>query len=194
MFDSSNNRSTARLQGTDIYLQLLQPSHAVALHDYKASNRCFHAPFSPLQVDSQFSLDAQHDAIELARNEAAADQAYRFGIFHQTSDQLIGQINLTGIIRGVFHNALLGYSMDERFQGYGYMTEAVKLCMDAAFLHLQLHRVQAAVMPHNKGSVRVLQKNKFTEEGYARKYLKINGVWEDHLLFALISDDWQAPL
>jgi [ribosomal protein S5]-alanine N-acetyltransferase len=190
MFHTSKSSSIIRRDGMDIYLHLLQPQHVQALFQFRTNNRAFLQPFSPVQLDEQFTCEAQQRAIQTAEQEASTDLAYRFGIFHQSSDQLIGQLNLTGIIRGAFHNALLGYSMDQRYNGRGYTTEAVKLGIDLAFGELQLHRIQAAVMPHNHGSVRVLQKNGFTEEGYARKYLQINGVWEDHLLFARINEDW----
>ncbi|MDF2647642.1 MAG: yjcK [Paenibacillus sp.] len=177
-----------------VSIQLLQPHHSESLLEYKTTNRDFLQPFSPKFQDEHFTLQFQHQIIQSALREAVADQAYRFGVFLQTDGQWIGQINLTGVIRGPFQNALLGYSIDYRYKGLGYMSEAVRLCMHLAFNQLQLHRVQAAVMPHNIGSIRVLQKNRFTEEGYARNYLRINGKWEDHLLFALLQETYDDPI
>ena len=88
------------------------------------------------------------------------------------------------MFRGIFQNAYLGYSIAERWNGQGLATEAVGVAMELAFGELGLHRVQAAVMPRNIGSIRVLEKNGFREEGYAVGYLCINGVWEDHRIFA----------
>lgn len=176
--------------GLSIELQPLALHHAEALHAFKNRNRAFLQPFSPLQSEEHFSLDAQTSIVRQAIREASLDEAYRFGIVHSASGELIGQLNLTGIARGAFQNALLGYSLDERYNGKGYMTEAVRLCLELAFGALGLHRVQAAVMPHNRGSIRVLQKNGFSEEGYARQYLRINGAWEDHVLFARVNDSW----
>jgi ribosomal-protein-alanine N-acetyltransferase len=183
------NSSDYRQIGPRVVLDLLQPRHAEELYDYKRRNRTFLKPFSPPQSEEQFTLEAQQAAIAQALEDAAADRSYRFGIFHGESGRLIGQVNLTGIIRGPFQNALLGYSMDERHNGKGLMTEAVGLCAKFAFETLKLHRIQAAVMPHNTGSIRVLEKNGFSREGYSRRYLFINGQWEDHVLYALLSDD-----
>ncbi len=84
----------------------------------------------------------------------------------------------------MFQNAYLGYSIAQRWNGHGFATEAVGQALEYAFGEAGLHRVQAAVMPRNTGSIRVLEKNGFREEGYAVGYLCINGVWEDHLIFA----------
>ncbi len=192
MLSSSQSRFLEKaFTGGHISLQLLQPHHAQALYEYKNENRDFLQPFSPKFQDEHFTLEFQMQSIQTAIMDAAEDRAYRFGIFLQEGGLWIGQINLTGIIRGPFQNTLLGYSMDYRYNGLGYMSEAVHLCVDAAFHELKLHRVQAAVMPRNAGSIRVLQKNGFTEEGYARNYLNINDVWEDHFLYALLSEDYQ---
>ena len=90
-----------------------------------------------------------------------------------------------------FESAYLGYSVSERHNGRGYATEAVRQVLAVAFEELGLHRVQAAVMPINLASIRVLEKAGFREEGLALRYLQINGVWEDHKLFALTAEEWR---
>ena len=89
----------------------------------------------------------------------------------------MGRVALNEVVRGVFGNAYLGYFVDEAVNGRGYATEAVRRTVRFAFDELRLHRVQAAVVPRNAGSVRVLEKAGFREEGYAERYLCINGVW-----------------
>jgi ribosomal-protein-alanine N-acetyltransferase len=120
----------------------------------------------------------------LTADDAPALLAYmqENGVF--LDSELVGRIALSQIFRGIFQNAYLGYSIAERWNGQGLATEAVGVVMDFAFGDLGLHRVQAAVMPRNTGSIRVLEKNGFREEGYAVGYLCINGVWEDHRIFA----------
>lgn len=103
---------------------------------------------------------------------------------------VVGRVALNGVMRGAFHNAYLGYLVDEACRGRGYATAAVRLVLAFAFESAGLHRVQAAVIPHNTASVRVVQKVGFREEGLARRYLRIAEVWEDHLLFALTCEEW----
>src|SRR5207342_3877462 len=117
---------------------------------------------------------------------ARADRRYAFGIF---APALVGRVALNEVVRGVFGNAYLGYFVDEAVNGRGYATEAVRLAVRFAFAEASLHRVQAAVVPRNTASVRVLEKAGFREEGYAERYLCINGVWEDHRIFAITSED-----
>jgi ribosomal-protein-alanine N-acetyltransferase len=106
--------------------------------------------------------------------------------------RIIGRIALAGIVRGAFQNAYLGYWIDEGHQGRGLMTEAVGAATSFAFSSAHLHRVQAAVMPRNDASLRVLAKVGYRREGFATKYLCIAGTWEDHWLFAVTSEEWAA--
>lgn len=99
-------------------------------------------------------------------------------------NRFIGKLALNGVMRGAMHGAYLGYFMDVDQQGKGYVTEAIKGLLDFAFGPLALHRIQAAIMPRNAKSLRVIEKLGFRREGYAERYLQIAGKWEDHILFA----------
>ncbi|WP_428674636.1 GNAT family N-acetyltransferase, partial [Roseibium sp.] len=83
----------------------------------------------------------------------------------------------------------LGYWMGEPFAGNGYMTEAVAVAVRYAFDELRLHRVEAACIPDNTRSIRLLEKAGFEREGLMRSYLKIDGRWCDHFLYARFADD-----
>jgi ribosomal-protein-alanine N-acetyltransferase len=155
---------------------------APALLAFMEENRAFLERWEPAREEGLFTLAAQLADIEAAAEDAAADRRHAFGIFLDSA--LVGRIALSQIFRGIFQNAYLGYSIAERWNGQGLATEAVGAVMEFAFGELGLHRVQAAVMPRNIGSIRVLEKNGFREEGYAVGYLCINGVWEDHRIFA----------
>jgi ribosomal-protein-alanine N-acetyltransferase len=170
------------LAGERILLRHLTADDAPALLAYMQENREFLEHWEPAREDDFFTLDAQAADIEAAAAEALADSRHAFGVF--LDSELVGRIALSQIFRGIFQNAYLGYSIAERWNGQGLATEAVGVVMDFAFGDLGLHRVQAAVMPRNTGSIRVLEKNGFREEGYAVGYLCINGVWEDHRIFA----------
>lgn len=99
-------------------------------------------------------------------------------------NRFIGKLALNGVMRGAMHGAYLGYFIDVDQQGKGYVTEAIKGLLDFAFGPLALHRIQAAIMPRNVKSLRVIEKLGFRREGYAERYLQIAGKWEDHILFA----------
>jgi ribosomal-protein-alanine N-acetyltransferase len=104
---------------------------------------------------------------------------------------VIGRIALGGVLRGAFQNAYLGYWIDVANQGLGLMPEAVRAATTFAFRGVGLHRVQAAVMPRNTRSMRVLEKVGYRREGMALRYLSIAGAWEDHVLFAITAEEWE---
>jgi ribosomal-protein-alanine N-acetyltransferase len=105
---------------------------------------------------------------------------------------LIGRVALTGIMGRAFSSAHLGYWIDVDHQSKGYVTESVERAVTFAFETLGLHRVQAAVMPRNRPSLRVLEKLGFRKEGLSARYLQIGGRWEDHEIFAVTEEEWTA--
>jgi ribosomal-protein-alanine N-acetyltransferase len=137
-------------------------------------------------------LQGQREEIERAAADARRDVRYAFGVFLKESDALIGRVALSNVSRGAWQNATLGYYIDEAHNGHGYATEAVRLALQFAFGPAGLHRVQAAVLPRNIASRRVLEKAGFSREGRSTKYLQINGVWEDHETFAMTLEDWRG--
>ena len=169
-----------------ISLRPVQASDAQALLELRVRNRDFLAPWEPVREESYFTLEAAELAVAEQQAARTADRGYAFGIF---APELVGWANLSAVVRGSFQNAYLGYSVDESANGRGYATAAVREATRLAFAELGLHRVQAAVIPRNAGSIRVLEKAGFRREGYAQRYLLIGGAWEDHILFARTSDE-----
>jgi [ribosomal protein S5]-alanine N-acetyltransferase len=106
--------------------------------------------------------------------------------------RFVGKVALNGIMRGAMHGAYLGYWMDVDHQGDGLCTESIRAILDFAFDAAELHRVQAAIMPRNTKSLRVIEKLGFRREGYAERYLQIGGKWEDHILFARTREEHVA--
>ena len=102
---------------------------------------------------------------------------------------LVGGITIGHIRRGAGQNCMIGYWMGERHAGHGHMFAALKLAIPYIFSSLELHRIEAACIPENSRSIRLLEKAGFEREGYLRQYLRINGKWRDHVLFSLLSDD-----
>ena len=120
--------------------------------------------------------------------ERELGSGYGFGIF--VGDRFAGEINLNSIQRGPFQNSYVGYWMDEALAGNGYTPESVVLVLRFAFEELGLHRVQISIIPRNTPSRRVVEKLDVRDEGIAVRYLQINGVWEDHIRFAMTGEEW----
>ena len=114
---------------------------------------------------------------------------YGFGIF--VNGELAGEINLSGVQRGPFQNAYVGYWIDQAKAGQGYVPEAFVVAARFAFEDLGLHRLQVAIIPRNRASRRVAEKLGLREEGVALRYLAINGAWEDHIRYAITAEEWR---
>ncbi len=114
---------------------------------------------------------------------------FGFGIF--VEGVFAGEINLNAVQRGPFQNAYVGYWIDEARAGHGYVPEAVVVIARFAFEDQSLHRIQISIVPRNAASRRVVEKLGVRAEGVAERYLEINGVWEDHIRYAMTSDEWQ---
>ncbi|MEH7333874.1 GNAT family protein [Neobacillus drentensis] len=149
-------------------------------------NRSFFEKFSMERKEEFYTLDSQIRRIKQYEEDRQNDLAYNYGIF-KNDGTLIGTINLFQVWRFSLQSAFIGYFLDKKQNGKGYTTEAVQLLVDYAFNELKLHRIEAGVMPHNIGSIRVLEKSGFHKEGIAIKNVKINGRWEDHQVLAIIN-------
>ena len=143
----------------------------------------------PLWMPDELSRRSFRLRLRTYNQEARQDRGYAFFIWNLEMNQMMGAVNLSYIRRGAAQMGTVGYWIGEHFSNQGLMSEAVGLLCDFAFTTLGLHRLEAACMIDNEPSVRVLKNNKFKEEGYALRYLKIGGVWADHRLFALCRDD-----
>jgi ribosomal-protein-alanine N-acetyltransferase len=114
---------------------------------------------------------------------------YGFGIF--VEGRFAGEINLSAVQRGPYQNAYVGYWIDRAQAGMGYMPESLVAVARFAFEELGLHRVQVSIIPRNQASRRVVEKVGLRDEGLARRYLQIAGVWEDHVRYAMTVEEWQ---
>lgn len=146
-------------------------------------------PFEPQWTDNELSRTSFKLRVKVHQREIAGDTGYAFGIFRLTDGQLIGGVSLSNVRRGVTQSAELGYWLGTPFTKNGHMSAAVRLIIGYAFGTLSLHRLEAATLLDNYTSIRVLERNGFRREGEARSYLKINGVWRDHVLFGLVEDE-----
>lgn len=171
-------------------LRPLEERDAPQLLDIRVRERAFLEPWEPVRDESFFTLRGQRETIERLAAEQRAGAGAAFGLFERETDALAGFVHLSGVARGPAQTAYLGYWIAQAANGRGYATEGVRLVVGYGFDRLQLHRVQAGVMPRNAGSLRVLEKVGFRREGVALRYLQINGVWEDHVILALTAEDW----
>ncbi len=174
------------LQGNNVYIRPFRYEDGSVLLEMLSKNRDFFEQFSMERNNDFYTLESQLARIENYEADWKNNQAYNFGIF-TNEGTLIGTINLFQVFRGSLQSAFIGYFLDRKHNGKGYTTEAVRLLVDYAFQTLKLHRIEAGVMPHNIGSIRVLEKAGFHKEGIAKKNVKINGKWEDHQVLAIIN-------
>jgi len=143
----------------------------------------------PGQPDVTTDRDAFSVRCSARERERQLGTGYGFGIF--VEGRFAGEINLSSIQRGPFQSAYVGYWIDEAEAGHGYTPEALVVLARFAFDDLRLHRIQISIIPRNSASRRVVEKLKLRDEGIAERYLEINGVWEDHVRYAITAEEWQ---
>jgi ribosomal-protein-alanine N-acetyltransferase len=117
---------------------------------------------------------------------------YPFIVFRESDGAMIGGVTLANVRRGIVQAGTIGYWVGQPHAHRGYMTAALRVLLPSLFGELNLHRIEAACIPSNAPSIRVLEKCGFSREGLARRYLCINGVWQDHLLFGLLHEDFRG--
>ncbi len=178
-----------RLAGERVFLRSAERSDYEAWAGLRARSRNFLAPWEPSWPPDALSRAAFRARLARYAEDWRTDQGYNLFIFTQ-DETLIGGISLSNLRRGVSETASLGYWVGEPFARQGYMTVALPLVLDFSFDRLRLHRVEAACLPSNIPSRSLLVRIGFQQEGYARQYLCIEGKWQDHLLFAMLREDW----
>ena len=173
----------------EIFIRQLELSDAEDLLKLEAENRDFFQLYAPLKDEKFYTIDGQVERIEKNVLLTKQDSVYSFGIFLTDSKQLIGNVTLSEVARGNYQSCWIGYYLDRKHNGKGYMTKAVKLVVDYGFNELKLHRIEAGVMPHNIRSIKVLEKAGFHKEGIAIENVKINGRWENHQTLAIVNNE-----
>lgn len=170
------------MENDTIILLPAEPALAQQVTDYICRNRSFLAPLEPEREEAYFTSAYQRKLLEAEVDARVRKTSYRFFIcLKDDPERIIGSISLGNVVWGGFRSAFLGYKLDKDCVNHGYMTMAVAMLVRYAFEELKLHRIEANVMPRNTASLRVLEKNGFACEGQSPYYLRINGVWEDHL-------------
>ncbi len=165
---------------------------AGAMARFVTDNRDHFAPWDPLREDDYYTAAFWKHALSTGVARVREGSQLQFVITEQggANSNVIGQITLSSITRGVFQAGYLGYGLDHRHTGKGYMTEALRATIDYFFDEMNLHRIMANTMPSNERSRRVLDRLGFEREGLAKDYLLLAGEWEDHDLMALTNPGW----
>ncbi|MEK4033442.1 GNAT family protein [Methylocystis sp. IM2] len=159
----------------------------------REQSRAFLTPWEPIWPADDLTRASFRYRVRRHAEEMARDEAYSFFVFRDEDDALLGGLSFGHVRRGVSQAATLGYWMGEPYAGKGYMTRAVRVACAYIFERQGLHRIEAACLPNNEPSKRLLERVGFRQEGYARAYLNINGAWRDHLLFGLLESDPIPP-
>lgn len=177
------------IQGDRVFLRAPQMADHAEWAALREASRAFLTPWEPTWPADDLTRAAFRRRLRRYAEDVRADLSYAFFVFRRPDGVLLGGVTLANIRRGVAQSGSLGYWMGERHAGQGYMTAAVRVLVPFAFGTLRLHRVEAACIPGNAASIRLLEKAGFRREGYAREYLCIDGIWQDHLLYARLPQD-----
>jgi ribosomal-protein-alanine N-acetyltransferase len=149
----------------------------------------FLEPWEPTWRRDELTEGAYRARVIRGKQEYASGQAVPLLLFHRQNMTLLGGITIGYIRRGAAQSCMIGYWMGEPHAGQGHMFAALRLVIPYIFAGLELHRIEAACIPDNARSIRLLEKAGFQREGYLRGYLKINGQWHDHVMFSLLATD-----
>ncbi len=180
------------LRGDAVYLRPAEMRDFDEWAMLRERSRSFLVAWEPVWPSDDLTRAAFRRRLRLHAEEMNRDEAYPFLVFRD-DDVMLGGLTIGQIRRGVAQTATLGYWMGEAHAGRGYMSRAVRAATGFVFSSLRLHRLEAACLPHNAASMQLLQSVGFRREGYARSYLRINGRWQDHILFALLESDLVLP-
>jgi ribosomal-protein-alanine N-acetyltransferase len=177
------------IRGARIYLRPPHRRDFKAWIALRAASSAFLVPWEPTWARDALTRRAFLRRLRAHAIHSGADTGYTFFVFRAEDDALLGGISLNNVRRGVAHSCSIGYWIGEAHARQGYMTEALGVLLPFAFDRLRLHRIEAACLPNNNPSKALLLKVGFREEGFARRYLRIDGEWRDHVLFGMLAAD-----
>ena len=185
----SSNETLPAIAGAGVTLRVPQGGDYAEWAALRERSRAFLVPWEPTWPADDLTRGAFRRRLKRYAEDLRNDLAYAFLIFRSEDNALVGGLTLANIRRGVAQAGSIGYWTGAPFARKGHMTAAMHALVPFCFSTLRLHRLEAACIPDNIASVRLLEKTGFQREGYARSYLCINGVWQDHLLYARLKDD-----
>ncbi|MFA9386677.1 MAG: GNAT family N-acetyltransferase [Methyloceanibacter sp.] len=177
------------IESDRIMLRTPQMSDYPAWAELRASSREFLVPWEPRWAMDELTRASFRRRVRHYQRDLREDIGYALFLYSVATGGLVGGVTLCNVRRGVTQSCTLGYWIGAQYAQQGYMTAAVRAVVPFVFDSLDLHRLEAACLPANTASMRLLEKTGFKREGLARRYLRINGGWQDHLLYALLDSD-----
>lgn len=193
IFPASATLPLLRLNGKKVFLRPAEKGDWEEWVDLRQKSRSFLVPWEPTWPADCLSRGFWHRRLKYQQECWRHDLGYHFIIFqHDDSSAMLGGISLSYVRRTVSQSAVLGYWIGQPYTRQGYVTDAITVLLDHAFSRegFALHRIEAGCLPRNVASRSVLRKLGFCEEGIARGYLRINGAWEDHIVYSMLEEDW----
>jgi ribosomal-protein-alanine N-acetyltransferase len=177
------------IQGRGVLLRTPRMGDFEQWSQLRGRSRAFLAPWEPVWPDDDLSRSAFRRRLRRYDRDLREESGYAFLAFRHSDGAMIGGITLTNFRRGAAQSASIGYWMGEPYAGRGYMTAAVAALVPFAHSALRIRRLEAACLPTNAASIKLLERLHFVREGLAREYLSIAGRWQDHLLYAHLAAD-----
>lgn len=177
------------LHGEKLYLRAPDISDYDTWATLRAVSRDHLQPWEPTWAEDSLSREGYRRRLAWFERLRRQEHGEAYFIYLRRNDGLVGGITLSNIRRGAAQCGELGYWIGKPFAGQGHMGEALAVMLRHCFELLKLHRVEAACLPENLPSRRLLDHAGFRSEGLLREYLKINGVWRDHQLYARLAND-----
>lgn len=187
LFDWLNDGTQTTVAGDGVVLRPPVMADYPAWAQLRAGSRAYLQPWEPTWPEDDLTRPAFRRRLSIYDGERERGAAWPFFVFREDDGRLVGAITLSNIRRGVAMTGTLGYWIGRPYAGRGHATAAVAAVCGWTFDTLGLHRIEAACLPENLASRRVLEKASFDHEGLARAYLKINGAWADHMLFGRVN-------
>lgn len=186
-----NFDAAAQLHGRRVMLRPLRVEDYPQWHEVRTRCREWLIKWEPRPANAPYPMEDRPTfaaRCAIRERERGLGTGFGFGIF--VEGRFVGEINLSSIQRGAFQSGYVGYWIDEDAAGNGYVPEACVVLLRFAFEELGLHRIQVSIVPRNAPSRRVAHKLELRGEGIALEYLEIDGRWEDHVRYAMVSGEW----
>lgn len=172
-----------------LILRSLEIDEADLYLDYLVRNKDFLAEWEPQRNEEYYKLKNAENILQQKIFENETKKGVHLFLFLKDEKYLIGSISISNILWGAFLSCFLGYKLDKDYINKGYITEGIEEVISICFNDYRLHRIEANIIPRNAASIRVAEKLGFEYEGTSKKYLEINGKWEDHHHYVLLNDN-----
>lgn len=182
------------LETDRLLLKLLNKDSAAIVLSFYEDNKTLFEPWEPVRSQNFYTLPYQKASLSAEHNQMAEGKLLRFWLFlKENPEELIGSVCFQNLLREPYYSCTLGYKLSHRFLHQGYAREGVSKAIDFMFEEINMHRIEAYIMPGNTPSHRLINRLGFEYEGTALSYARIGGAWSDHMQYALINPKDSSP-